>query len=218
MPHHNLRDEISFCDVDGKLVFLDLRRDRYFRLGSAGEQAFRALLGGSGDVDEGEFERLRATELIVSAEAPQPIEAASAILPTRSLVERRDAGVRVHPTLLPELAARLLSARHCVSRQRLAETIAALRAGKRLPRRPSARSEALVPPYLATRRLLPFAPNCLRDSLALAFYLNRRRAPFALVFGVKLAPFAAHCWLQDDALVLNDSLDSVADFRPILVV
>ena len=62
------------------------------------------------------------------------------------------------------------------------------------------------------------APNCLTDSLALASFLSRRSVSWQLVFGVKLDPFAAHCWLQDDGAVLNDAADSVSTFTPILVI
>jgi hypothetical protein len=40
----------------------------------------------------------------------------------------------------------------------------------------------------------------------------------ALVFAVRLDPFAAHCWLQHDELVLNDAVDRVGAFTPVLVL
>ena len=39
-----------------------------------------------------------------------------------------------------------------------------------------------------------------------------------LVFAVMTRPFAAHCWVQLDETVLNDRLDHVRKFTPILVV
>jgi hypothetical protein len=36
------------------------------------------------------------------------------------------------------------------------------------------------------------------------------------VIGVKLNPFAAHCWLQVGDVVLNDLPERVAAFTPIL--
>lgn len=218
MQHHGLRDGISFCDIDGKLVFLDLGRDRYFALGVAAEDAFRSLADCGGDCDDNGLDLLRGTGLIVPTDAFHPISPANGIRPTRSLVERRDIAVRVRPTLLPEIAARLLTARYRIGRKRLPEAVAALRARSQRSTRAGTAAEDLAPVYLASRRLIPLEPNCLRDSLALASYLKRRRAPFKLVIGVKLSPFAAHCWLQVGDLVLNDSLDSVADFHPILVV
>jgi len=38
------------------------------------------------------------------------------------------------------------------------------------------------------------------------------------VFGVKLNPFSAHCWVQAGDIVLNDAIDHVTIHTPILVV
>lgn len=218
MRQNNLPAGISFCEVDGQLVFLDLGRDRYFRIGAGLEQAFRSVFDGAGEVAEDQIERLRANGLIAVGDVPEVVEPAAAVEPTASLLERRQQRTYVRPFLLGEMAVRLYRARNIVRHGGLTDAISSLRSGK--SRQPALRrpAERFVTPYLACRGLLPFAPNCLQDSLALAFYLNRRGASFELVFGVKLAPFAAHCWLQDGPLVLNDSLDSVADFQPILVV
>jgi hypothetical protein len=39
-----------------------------------------------------------------------------------------------------------------------------------------------------------------------------------LVFGAKLNPFAAHCWVQLEDVVLNDRTDNVAVFTPVGVI
>ena len=39
-----LKTSISFCDVEGQLVFLDIEADRYFGLSPAAERVFRGLL------------------------------------------------------------------------------------------------------------------------------------------------------------------------------
>jgi hypothetical protein len=36
------------------------------------------------------------------------------------------------------------------------------------------------------------------------------------VFGVRLDPFAAHCWLQTDRLLLTDAADALGVFTPVL--
>jgi hypothetical protein len=35
---------------------------------------------------------------------------------------------------------------------------------------------------------------------------------------VKLEPFGAHCWIQDDDTVLNDTVEVVRQYTPVLVV
>ena len=71
-------------------------------------------------------------------------------------------------------------------------------------------------------RLRPFVFNrrdaCLLYSLALREFLARNGVPVALVFGVQMGPFRAHCWLQHEGLVLNDTPHMVACFTPIMSV
>jgi hypothetical protein len=59
---------------------------------------------------------------------------------------------------------------------------------------------------------------CLYDSLALVEFLAHYRLFPQWVFGVMAEPFAAHCWVQQDDRVLNDSVDYVRGFTPIMVV
>jgi hypothetical protein len=65
---------------------------------------------------------------------------------------------------------------------------------------------------------LPFARQCLQDSLALAGWLKRRGVQPTVVFGVAVPAFAAHCWVQHDDAILNDSFDRVSRFTPILAL
>jgi len=74
---------------------------------------------------------------------------------------------------------------------------------------------------LVFRRLLPWVPfqgQCLYRAALLRQYLGRDRGLATWVFGVTTWPFAAHCWLQVDDLVLNDRLDQVQRYTPILAV
>jgi hypothetical protein len=38
------------------------------------------------------------------------------------------------------------------------------------------------------------------------------------VFGVQTRPFAAHCWLQHENIVLNDTVEHVTRYTPIMTV
>jgi hypothetical protein len=72
--------------------------------------------------------------------------------------------------------------------------------------------------YVQHRSMLPFRHICLPDSLALHRILAARGLASSLVIGVRLDPFGAHCWVQADTVVLNDSYDGVSGFTPILTV
>ena len=68
------------------------------------------------------------------------------------------------------------------------------------------------------RWLYPRDYLCLFDSLALLELLATDRLHPTWVFAVTTDPFQAHCWLQHGTTVLNDTLDRVADYLPIMAV
>jgi len=59
---------------------------------------------------------------------------------------------------------------------------------------------------------------CLRNSLTLIEFLTRYRIYPTWVFGVRTEPFAAHSWVQQGSLVLNDTVEHVRAYTPIMVI
>lgn len=215
MPHLQLRPSVSFAIVDGRAVFLDLRTDRYLGLDGAADEAFAALVSSPGSAaGDAAAEALLATNLfevaarpepLVPAHAPRPRAASPAqtvhtaardILVVSALVLQASLKLRLAPI------ERILKDRHEGIRDSL----------------PKSAVFELADRFRDARSLVPIAPSCLQDSLALRRWLARRQAFATLVVGVKLDPFAAHCWTQLDDIVLNDSPDRVATYTPILVV
>lgn len=90
---------------------------------------------------------------------------------------------------------------------------------------PSRTSGAPPDPILLRRamifeQLLPWAPRqeaCLYRSFMLLRFLGEVGCDADWVFGVRTRPFEAHCWIQAGGVVLNDSLDHVRSYAPILV-
>src|SRR4051812_16184015 len=77
----------------------------------------------------------------------------------------------------------------------------------------------LVASFYAARPFLFSARNaCLFDSLALLLFLRRLGVYPQWIFGVRTGPFAAHCWLQSGHIVLNDTVDNVRSYTPIMSV
>lgn len=62
---------------------------------------------------------------------------------------------------------------------------------------------------------LPMEGECLVRSAMLMSYLRRAGLSADWVFGVRLWPFAAHCWVQIDDLCLNDDIERLAAYTPI---
>lgn len=91
----------------------------------------------------------------------------------------------------------------------------------RTARHPPAASGRLIEAVAAFRRWAPWAPfqgQCLYRSYALLHWLRRQGMDAHWVFGVQTWPFAAHCWLQVEALVLDDAAEATGAYSPILVV
>ena len=73
--------------------------------------------------------------------------------------------------------------------------------------------------FIRLRPLLFGAQDaCLYDSLALVRYLSYYRIFPSCVIGVQTGPFAAHCWVQEGAVVFNDAPEYVRRYAPILAV
>lgn len=60
--------------------------------------------------------------------------------------------------------------------------------------------------------------TCLVRSVALKRHLARHALGSRLVLGVQARPFKAHCWLQHEHMILNDTLETVRDFVPLFEV
>lgn len=214
LPH------VSACIVSGQIILLDVRRDRYFavpaglaadvRTWLAGPDNYPAphalthLLQTTGISTPGDPALSAACSKGVTIPAAAPIPASSDMrLPAHDHV--RIASVLVGTWL----SLRLRPLREMLTRTGRRESLKAIE-----PDALATRAAA----YAKARRFLPIPRNCLLDSLALDQWLGAGGAGRYLVLGVTAYPFAAHCWLQSDDLVLNDSYDRVSRYTPILVL
>lgn len=80
------------------------------------------------------------------------------------------------------------------------------------------RTLSLVSVFDRLRLYYPRSYLCLFDSLALIHFLARFGVFPDWVFGVTADPFEAHCWVQSGPLVLNDTVERVSAFTPIMSV
>ncbi len=213
--------ELFACEVDGSHIFLDLRRDRYFRLPEPEETAFAALVQHA-PCPLAALDALAALGVLTSNLPGKPIGLTRHASPVESLVERLDGQAESLATWMRDLAEVTMlarAARRVVVKRELPSALA-----RRAAARPSTpqkgdrqRRDQMVARFLAVRPFAPVPARCLHDTLALSGFLARRRLYPDIVIGVKLHPFAAHCWLQDGTTVLNDALASARDYQPVLV-
>jgi hypothetical protein len=80
------------------------------------------------------------------------------------------------------------------------------------------RARSLVSVFNSLRLFYPRSYLCLFDSLALIHFLARFHVYPDWVFGANADPFEAHCWVQADGVVLNDTVQRVSGFTPIMYI
>lgn len=198
--------DLAWCAIDGQLIFLDIRRDRYFRLPDAQNREAMRALGRSGQGRRGQ-----PAALPLPPGWQEPVRSSPAILEgpfqlaevARALWAQRRAerwlAHRSISSVLGDLRGTLET--HCAGG--VADTDAAART---------------IRAFEYARLLRSAADRCLPRSIALALCLAARGLRAHVVIGVKLAPFGAHAWAQAGDHVLGDSAEEVLRYSPILIV
>jgi hypothetical protein len=205
---------LSFGFVGGRPVFMDERHDSYFLLEENEEAEFLDLIERDAPISSagpGLRSALGVPErqsCIVHAQPPRA---------DRSLLDEIEPSAKPRIRDVVSVAWLLRTSRNAIATRPIGEILFGLGNSFETHRR---QWDGLDPVanatrFITARRLVPYAPNCLTDSLALVRWLGRSGA--SLVFGVKLEPFSAHCWVQLDELLLNDRADTVAQFQPVRV-
>lgn len=217
-----LRSGISFCEVAGRLIFLDVVADRYFCLGRHAEHAFRLVMEGSGpdDAAEAALSRLEQAGLLVpSSGGVVAAPCARLDAPQVSLLDV--SGIRVRAPMklvvLGDLAATRISLRfrplHAVLSRLAAQKCHVEHNGDA----PTAAFDVAAA-FDWSARVVRSHDQCLPRSIAVARRLFALGVSADLVIGVSLNPFAAHSWVQRGSALVNDSVDGVRHFTPILVI
>jgi hypothetical protein len=214
---YGLKPHVHLADVDGDLVLMDTDRNQYFCIARDAAVAIQGELAGGN--------RFRGdAPLLDELEAAGLYGTLDRDTPCRPVPHLADSDILGDP------AERLSAA------EALALTWAAGRAWHRLRiRRPSSwleltrrrnlrigdleanvsRVHALARHAYLARALFPGAARCLPNSLLLLELLALNGLGARWVFGVRTFPFEAHCWVEHDGVILNDTLDHVRWYTPI---
>lgn len=204
-------DHVGFARLDrDRIVFLDIRADRYGCLSPALALDIIRIASGL-EASSGGCERLVAAGLLLR-------DGSVAIWPDvpRPSVSALDgSSPRGRPVRF--LAARWLATRLRLRWLGLASSLAVLRRLKSsdvLVHAP-ATAAMIARAFAYQRSRLPVRRVCLPDGLLLSRILLRQGLDCRLVFGVRLDPFAAHCWVMAGDCLLSDRLDAIREFVPI---
>lgn len=234
----HLASHIHCCSTKSQVVLLDLKRNKY--LGLSGEDA-NALAGWIVD-----FPACEQSSRIDDDSGADVTELLQDMSNAGMLSSAGGGGSSYPPAVVGPPTAALIDGYTAVTTRITAKdlvcfTTAALttklllrrtplhRIAQRLRLRRSRRQSAAAPDverlqYLVAgfkkMRTFAFTANneCLFDSLALSEFLSLYGLFPYWVFGVTANPFAAHCWLQHDGVVVNDSPEHVGRFTPIMSI
>lgn len=213
----SLRAGLSWCVCARQAVFLDLEGNRYFRLPETLDGLFQRWAAGE-EIDPVDLTHLVARGVIESGDrGPVP--------PTRHLPALRDLALdnrRRAP--LRQVAAAIggqLHARRTLKRHSMASIVARLTAERATVAeraQDEGRQRSVASAFVTSGMLLRAADECLPRAIAARRLCQRLGLDAALVFGVRLHPFAAHSWVQAGDGVIVGDLENVRLYTPILMV
>jgi len=198
--------DLAWCEINETLVFLDLSKDRYFRL--TNDQNREALE----TIDRSAFGRWHQPAALTGLSKWTP--------PTRS-----SAAIDFGSFQMAEVARALWVQRRVewrLAKQPFGSVIndfCRIREA-RTGNMPAASNIAsrTIRGFEHARLLRTAAERCLARSIALSLCLASQGVHAHVVLGVRLAPFGAHCWAQVGDEVLNDSVEEVIRYKPILFI
>lgn len=223
---------IHVCATEDGAVILDLKHEQYFGLTAEQYDQLRACVGTNtatvGDQparnDHCADEFLNAgviTEDAQCGKALRMIESrASQAISFEEVIGSQT------PVRLAEIANLSIAwavATTLFKRFSLAATVSRVHARSDKNRTSAARAVSkahrLAVTYQRIRPIFLTAQGkCVLDSLVLIEFLARYEVFPSWVFGVQTQPFWAHSWVQYGELVLNDTVENVRAFRPIMAV
>lgn len=229
-----LSAHVHMCIVQDQMVFLDLRRDKYSCIDKESTSVLRKVLPRSpsfGMLQPDVYSKLKelaASGLVSIAEGEaqryRPTQRDTHVTASSALTPGYEVG-GPSPMYGPVSAYNFLRATALAAYRLRHQSIYAVLAAeiRRQARHGQERFDfdraaRLIKTFDSLRLFVTGRRRCLADSLALRIFLSSYRLHPRWIFGVRLRPFAAHCWLQRDSVVLNDDLDFVKGFETILVI
>jgi hypothetical protein len=211
---YQLRPGLSYAFIGERAVLLDLNIDRYFLIKAEAAEALRDLMAGTFDAST--YHRLpRPGGRPLLVEGDKGIDPVEAALPGSSVLEtegREPAHLPFHHALRAQLEASvslpILGIKRSIAAWRRARPVD-------IGRHFSSETEDVARAFALRRATVPIRRGCVPDSLALMRLLWRKGLDADLYFGVRLDPFAAHCWVQAGDRLLSDPLSNVLSFTPV---
>jgi hypothetical protein len=201
--------EVHHACVGRDAVLLDVRGDGYHCLPD-GASLCRRLAQGRRVPITGAVKALIGAGLI-GAEPSSPLPAPPS-RPIRSVIHRPR-----RLDLLRDLGPALGAVREVRAARRGASLSPYVTLGGVEPRDDAEAAIEAGRRFWALMPYLPIEGECLVRSAMLIRFLRRHGLRADWVFGVRLCPFTAHCWVQVEDVCLNDDVERLVAYTPIMV-
>lgn len=237
MGQYGVARHIFVCSNGNYVVMLDIRRDRYFAIDESKAALLKTLVQGwptqSSCLDPVETEPAIAlanvllqqgmlTHTLEQGKDATPVRAQLPTIELNDDCDTRNSSTRVGDIFAFALA--VMSAKFALrfhSFERVIRRVQQRKKGHADHMRSVdvERARELAETFQRLRVFLFSAKKqCLYDSLALLEFLASHDIFPSWVFGVQANPFSAHCWVQCNDVVFNDSVENVSGYTPIMVV
>lgn len=239
MTRYALANHVFVCLQDEHVVFLDVRNDRYFSLEAARTSGLGELVCGwpvgapaaLANADAAAASQLAAqlsdkglltSELCVGKQAtpagcdPPVEEIYTDAWDESPSIDFRKSSEFLAAALFATFTLRFVSFERMIRQAKQSAARMPADARTRFDRdqvRDLVATFVTLRPYFFTAR-----DACLFEALTLGRFLRRFGFDSRWVFGVQARPFAAHCWLQREGIVINDTVEHVSRYKPIMVV
>jgi hypothetical protein len=228
MDDYRLPLHVHCCQRGDAFVFLDLKQDDYTLVSGPAADALRALTHRdpnprSMSADDPLVELAQGGLLTKAHATARPFAPTDVDPAIESLLDPDEPGAstpRFAQWLNFMIACTTAAARlrwHPIERT---VTEVARRKAVRAARLPLDVDQAreLTAVFHRLRRLFPANYLCLFDSLALLEFLARYDVFPTWVFGVRLEPWTAHCWIQHGPFAFNECVEEAASYTPIMAI
>lgn len=214
---YGLKPHVFLAEVDGDLVLMDTERNQYFCIARDAAGTVRGdLVGGNlfrGDASL--IDELEQAGLYGALECVTPYRAVPQIAHTDIFGDAPERVGIVDIFFLAWAAGRAWLRLHTGRPSGWLRT--AIQRNRRAHATETARDRvhALARQAYLARALFPGAARCLPNSMLLLELLALNGLGARWVFGVRTFPFEAHCWVEHEGVILNDTIDHVRWYTPI---
>lgn len=222
----HLNPDISFCELDGRLFFLDIQNDRYFQMSTALERSLLAYLESPSDPSVDVTELVKHNLLSPLGTTPCCGAATEIALPSESVIEIPSPHIKVPLDIMRDVVL-VVAMVHWQLKVRclkfVLQTLIDYRDSRTSPlvddnvELRQRLSEAATA-FTRVRPYVPIETRCLIDSVSMVRFLAKSGLHARLVIGVACDPFSAHAWVQHGPLVLNETVGTALAYVPIRII